>query len=251
MQKKTCIIIPCYNEAERLHPNDFVQYFKTNRNIFLLFVNDGSKDATHLVLENILHHEPRKTLILHLKQNVGKAEAVRLGVLESFRWRLFDYIGYMDADLSCPLEEIKTLVKVIERENDCRVILGSRVKRLGAEIKRNELRHYIGRIMSTVASLILRLPVYDTQCGLKIFTREYARYAFSEKFRTTWLFDCEILARLIRKHGYEHVKKTIYEMPLNTWIERGESKTKISYVLKIPVEFYRIYKIINARTKNP
>jgi len=245
MQKKTCIIIPCYNEAKRLQRDNFVSYAKRNRNIYLLFVNDGSKDETGLILQNMMRHENHKIFVLDLKHNVGKAEAVRLGILESFHWKCFDYVGYFDADLSCPLTEIKVVIKIIERIKACRMVLGSRVKRLGAEIERNELRHYIGRVVSTLASIILKLPVYDTQCGFKLFTKDYAQYVFSWKFKTTWLFDCEILARLIHKYGYEQVNKSIYEVPLNTWIEKGKSKIKFDYVFKIPIELYNIHKIIN------
>lgn len=245
MQKKTCIIIPCYNEEKRLQGDNFKSYIRINKHVFFLFVNDGSKDKTGLVLQNIARHEKSNIFVLNLKHNAGKAEAVRLGVLESFHWRRFDYIGYLDADLSCPLTEIKMLIDKIEKEKVFKMVIGSRVKRLGADIRRSALRHYFGRVLSTFASIILKLPVYDTQCGLKIFAKDYAQYIFSKKFRTTWLFDCEILARLIHKYGYERVNKSIYEVPLHTWIEKGESKIKISYLFKIPVELYYIYKTIN------
>jgi dolichyl-phosphate beta-glucosyltransferase len=246
MQKKTCIIIPCYNEAKRLNGADFISYIKSNRHVCILFVNDGSMDETDSVLHDIVRHQRRNMFVLNLKQNKGKAEAVRLGVLESFRWRSFDYIGYLDADLSCPLAEINLAIRTIESEKTCRMVLGSRVKRLGAEIERNPLRHYIGRILSTFTSILLDLPVYDSQCGLKILARDYARQVFKKEFKTTWLFDCEILARLIQKYGYGQVNRSIYEMPLHSWIEKKESKIKISYLFKIPVELYHIRRIVNG-----
>ncbi len=70
MQKKTCIIIPCYNEAKRLHEDDFVSYVKKNRYIFLLFVNDGSRDETGLILQDIARHDKRNISVLDLKQVV-------------------------------------------------------------------------------------------------------------------------------------------------------------------------------------
>ena len=236
--------MPCYNEAKRLQGDLFISYIKEHRNIFFLFVNDGSIDSTDLILNDILQQDKNNILVLSLPKNVGKAEAVRHGILESLRWHRFDYIGYLDADLSSPLTEIQLLINKIENDDSCKMIIGSRVKRLGATIKRNEVRHYLGRIVSTLTSVILKLPAYDTQCGLKIFSNEYAQHISSTKFETTWLFDCEILARLLQRYGYKEITRTIYEIPLNTWIERGGSKIKIEYLFKIPRELYSIYKNI-------
>ncbi len=244
MQKKTCIIVPCYNEAKRLRGDDFVRYARKNRHIYFLFVNDGSEDETRQILQKIGSREKRNIRVLHLDPNAGKAEAVRRGVLASYQWKHFEYVGYLDADLSCPLAEIGAAMGMIEKEKTCRMVLGSRIKRLGAEIERNPLRHYIGRILATITSILLKLPVYDTQCGLKLLSTEWARRAFSSQFETTWLFDCEILARLIRGYGYAGVQSSTVEMPLHTWIEKENSRIKMSYLFKIPVELYRIHRMI-------
>jgi hypothetical protein len=67
---------------------------------------------------------------------------------------------------------------------------------LGRDIRRSAFRHYAGRLFATFASLQLRLPVYDTQCGAKIFRATPEVVAlFGRPFRLRWCFDVEVLSR--------------------------------------------------------
>ncbi|MFN5460298.1 MAG: glycosyltransferase, partial [Bacteroidota bacterium] len=43
--QKVCVVIPCFNEQDRLPINDFIEFYKKN-DIHFLFVNDGSTDNT-------------------------------------------------------------------------------------------------------------------------------------------------------------------------------------------------------------
>ena len=90
-------------------------------------------------------------LCVDQKINVGKAEAVRQGFLKAIDLD-FHNIGYWDADLATPLNAIDKLCALLE---DKRVIaaIGSRVKLLGYRIERKPLRHYLGRVFATCASL--------------------------------------------------------------------------------------------------
>jgi dolichyl-phosphate beta-glucosyltransferase len=127
------------------------------------------------------------------------------------------------------------------RDRPTMAVFGSRVKRLGTDIVRKPSRHYLGRVFSTVASLVVGLPVYDSQCGAKIFRKEYVIPLFGEPFLTNWLFDVEILARLRRDYGVERTTRSIYEAPLCEWKEVGGSKLRFTQALKAPIDLLRIY----------
>ena len=77
------------------------------------------------------------------------------------------------------------------------VLLASRVLLLGRVIDRSNVRHYLGRIFATAASLTLGIGVYDTQCGAKLLRRAQLAAAISEPFLSRWAFDVELLGRLL------------------------------------------------------
>jgi hypothetical protein len=124
--------------------------------------------------------------------------------------------------------------------HDFDVVTGLRLMRLGARVRRSIKRHYLGRVFATVASNILRLPVYDTQCGAKLFKATIVPALFEEKFITRWLFDVEILARYLCHFGYKKATEDIYEYPLYQWMDVGQTRLKKSDFFKAPIELLKI-----------
>ena len=136
--------------------------------------------------------------MLNLPANAGKAEAVRAGVLRALELEP-DSAGYWDADLATPLDAIPHFLRVFEERPQIELVMGARVHLLGRHIERNPLRHYLGRVAATLIALTLKLRVYDTQCGAKLFrTTPVMREVFAAPFASSWAFDVEVLARLVR-----------------------------------------------------
>lgn len=235
---RTIIVVPCYNESQRLDGDAFVAFAEKNEGISFLFVNDGSRDNTLEVLNALSQRHPR-LLVLDLEQNGGKAEAVRRGMMHAATELQADFIGFWDADLATPLSEIPRFIH-IAAGYDYKVVTGLRLLRLGAGVRRKKLRHYLGRCFATAASVMLGLPVYDTQCGAKLYRTEVVTALFSEKFITRWLFDVEILARYIVAYGRTAATNEIYEHPVFAWEEVGGSRLKFHDFFKAPMEMLKI-----------
>ncbi|MGE4564299.1 MAG: glycosyltransferase [Victivallaceae bacterium] len=226
---KTILIIPCYNEAERLDFEALRAFAAAHPDIALLTVDDGSTDATAQMLAG------HQISLLRLERNGGKAEAVRQGMLAALR-EPCDYVGYFDADLATPLELAARWAARFDAEPGLGMICGCRLRRLGADIRRSALRHLIGRGFATFFSLYLRLPVYDTQCGAKLFRREIAQQLFAEPFVSRWLFDVELFRRFPR----ERALSGIFEDPLPAWRDVGGSKLKLRHALPVFIELTKI-----------
>jgi glycosyltransferase involved in cell wall biosynthesis len=227
------VVVPCYNEARRLNTRAFTQFRSSGHWVEFLFVNDGSVDDTLDVLQRLRCASPDTIRVRDQQPNQGKAEAVRSGMLEALDGDA-DFVGYWDADLATPLSALPDFLNVFEDRPGVNVVLGSRVKLLGRTIERHAWRHYLGRVFATLVSQLLRLAVYDTQCGAKQFraTPELRR-VLARPITTAWLFDVEILARLIAENpgGTDAVADSLYELPLNEWRDVPGSKlTRGGYV---------------------
>ena len=238
------IVVPCYNEAQRLDVRRFEQFVAHVQGVDFLLVNDGSRDATLALLESLHARNPRRFSFLHLKQNVGKAEAVRQGCLLAMESRPGN-IGFWDADLATPLEDIIAFANVLERKPRVDAVIGSRMPLLGRRIERKPIRRVLGRVFANVASLALRLPVYDTQCGAKLFrvTPVFGQ-TIAQPFDTRWIFDVEILARMTiarKLRRLPPLREAIYEQPLDEWRDVAGSKLKRGDFAKAFVEMSRIY----------
>ena len=236
------LVVPCYNEEQRLPVDEFRKF----RGADFLFVNDGSRDGTLRVLENLRAEDPSRFSVLNLERNSGKAEAVRRGILAAIE-RSPDVVGFWDADLATPLEEIPFFVDVFETRPDIDMVFAARVRLLGRQISRRESRHYFGRVGATLISHTLGMAVYDTQCGAKMFrVNETLREIFSTPFLSRWIFDVEIIARLVKKAGRDAAARSIYELPIRVWKDVHGSKVKSSDFLRALRDLRKIRKAFKA-----
>jgi len=232
------IVIPCYNESKRLDIPNYKSFLNKNQNVTICFVNDGSSDDTLDTITSMANQNPQQIKFFTYKKNVGKASAVRKGILYSLEKFSPKYISYIDADLSVSLKECISLNQYLD--DKIHFCFGSRILRLGSDIQRKRYRFLIGRFIATIISMNLDLKVYDTQCGCKCFNTKLAREVFREEFISKWLFDVEIFFRILKIYGRNEGTKTMYEVPLKRWIDKGDSKVKMSYCFKLLIDLYNI-----------
>src|SRR5687768_5268416 len=102
MPDATVVVIPCFNEANRLRPEELERALTEQDRLHLLFVNDGSTDGTGEQLSLLAERSPGRIDLMEMPRNVGKAEAVRRGMSHANE-RNARYVGFWDADLATPL----------------------------------------------------------------------------------------------------------------------------------------------------
>lgn len=214
------IIIPCYNEEKRLNISAFNQFLQSHTDAHIFFVNDGSEDDTLQKIEELIPSNRIETI--NLPENLGKGEAIRRGIIFAHGSHLFNYVGYLDADLSTSIEEFYEIY-TYARQNNADFIFGSRIKKLGSVIKRSFLRHIIGRTLVTLLDKKFKLGYYDTQCGAKLFKSSLIDGLVKEPFATKWFFDIELFLR-IKKQNKNYIG---IEYPLKVWSNVKGSKINL------------------------
>jgi glycosyltransferase involved in cell wall biosynthesis len=191
------IVLPAYNEQERLGPSlekavDFVR--RQQWNVEILVVNDGSTDHTAGIVRELMISAPELRL-LENPGNRGKGYSVRNGMLNARG----EILLFSDADFSSPIGEAVKLIGAIEGGAD--VAFGSRWLLAETQTKRQSLlRQFVGRAYNVLLRVLLGLPYKDTQCGFKAFTRQAAKVVFTRQQVERWGFDPELLY-IARKFG--------------------------------------------------
>lgn len=236
------IIIPCYNEENRLTSYNIEQILKKEK-VTIYFANDGSTDNTQQIIDDICNNN-KNCYSLNYIANEGKSKTIFKSVNKLLLEDKFDYIGYFDADFSTPADQLDLIVDYVN-SNKPKFIFASRIKKLNAVILRKTYRHYIGRFILTLINLKFNLSIYDTQCGCKIFSKEILTQSFSKDFITNWLFDVEIFIRLKNKG----LLNEGVEFPIDEWKDIDGSKLKITHFFKIFKEITSLYTSYNHDEK--
>ncbi len=232
MARDTLIVIPCFNEAARIDVRAFEAF--DHPAVRICFIDDGSTDETRSILAGLAERHPSRMELIAFDQNAGKAAAVRAGVLHALASAEPELIGYWDADLATPLDAILRMRELITSKPELLMVLGARVRLLGRDVRRDPVRHVLGRVFATLASLTISLPVYDTQCGAKLLRRSpEVKAAFEAPFLSRWFFDVELLCRLRLEVGStDLLADRLYELPLASWHDVRGSRLK-------PIDFPR------------
>jgi glycosyltransferase involved in cell wall biosynthesis len=237
--QKIRVVVPCFNESDRLDGEAFLAFAQSSRFSFL-FVDDGSVDGTGDVLHGLASSSKGDLESFSLLKNRGKGEAVRQGLVAAIADGA-EVVGYLDAYLST--------LEALEKE-DVQVALGSRVSMMGRQIKRRPHRHYLGRVFASMASLMLRTGFYDTQCGAKLFRVNGAlKAALAEPFMSRWVFDVELIGRLLIGNADQAPldASAFVEVPLHAWRDVPGSKMSSAHMARAALEMAQLARVLDQR----
>ena len=222
MDVSACIVVPCFNEAGRWNA-DYWGSMLALDGVRWVFVDDGSRDGTRGLIDEVAEASSGIASALHLDRNRGKAEAVRTGLLAALDSGSRS-VGFMDADGAFAVGDVERFAALMSEKRHEQVdsLWSSRVALAGRDIHRSDSRHYLGRLVATVLTLGEEYLPYDTQSGFKLYVADdRLRGCLEEPFSTRWMFDLELYYRWRRAHGSP---MRVWEEPLQSWRDVAGSK---------------------------
>ncbi|TGL08542.1 glycosyltransferase [Leptospira bouyouniensis] len=211
------IVIPSYCEFDRLpkYLDTLVKTFQGNSNVDFIIVDDGSPKREFIKLkQNIQSHLSNpKIQLLHYESNIGKGGAIQFG-LDVAKG---NFVGFVDADGATPAYEVERLWNAIDTNKKIDLIAGSRIPMMGRNVKKSFYRHIANRLFSYYFNKIFDVPMYDPQCGCKIFKKSAYTKIKHKLTDLRWLWDTQLLVIFYRNQF------TISEFPID-WNEIANSK---------------------------
>ena len=218
MKFEASVIIPVFNEEQRIKPflNELRQESKKSWEV--IFVDDGSKDGSADVIKS--SGIPNLKIISY-KKNRGKGYAVKKGV-EASAGRC---ILFIDADGSIHPSEIKKMLLLLQKHD---FVVGNRAAR-DSEVEQPLLRRFFGICFNAYSNFLFGLSIRDKLCGFKGFKSHVAKKLFKNLESNRWIFDIEVFFKA-KKIGIEP-----FLMPIK-WEHRDKSKMKPYDPLKIALD---------------
>jgi dolichyl-phosphate beta-glucosyltransferase len=231
MPKHLSVIIPAYNEEERIKGTIEAVYNYLSRQNYsweAIVVSDGSSDKTVEMVSEFISNKPEFSLIANTL-NHGKGFVVRQGMLQAQG----DFCLFTDADNSTAIEQIEKFWPYFDEGYD--IVIGS-IEMPGAVI--NEQAQWYRRFLGHYSKYLIRIvaglwQIRDTQRGFKCFSAKSAQDIFSRTRIDRFGFDIEVLA-LAKKMGYK-----IKEVPI-AWNNPGKSSVHLSSYIETLKDLFRI-----------
>ena len=118
---KLSLVVPCYNEAENVVPfQDAVisAFDGCGYDYEIIFVNDGSKDATLHNLRKIFKAQKCPVKVVSFSRNFGKESGLYAGLQQASG----EYISLIDADLQQRPEIVRDMVKILDEQPEYDVV---------------------------------------------------------------------------------------------------------------------------------
>ncbi|MDQ6954194.1 MAG: glycosyltransferase family 2 protein [Mariprofundaceae bacterium] len=234
---KLSVIIPAYNEAERLPSTLKDAYAWLTEHLAhdfeLCVVDDGSGDQTCECVRQLMSSMPELLLIEQTK-NIGKGAAVRRGMLAAKG----DIQVFLDADHSTHIREIEKVFAILQTHPQLDVVIASR-QHPDSDISQHQswVREHMGKSFNMLMRLATGIDMQDTQCGFKAFTAKSSRQIFMEQKLDGFSFDVEVLF-LATQMGYR-----IAEIPVE-WVNESNSKVRMLIdPLKMFIDILKIRRL--------
>lgn len=248
INKKLSILMPGYNEGARIYKNlikthNIVKKFSNDFEI--IFINDGSTDDTVQQVKKAAQ-QFANIIIIDFGENHGKGNALKAG----FDFCTGKFVAFVDSDLDLNPIHLKSFFKIMKNQ-EADVVIGSKMHP-DSITNYPARRKFISTGYYFILKILFRLPIRDTQTGLKLFKYNALKEIFPKILVKKFAFDIELLSNIHHK-GFK-----IAEAPIELNFQRqekwGRIKLKDIYYVFIDTLaiFYRMYilKYYDSPVKN-
>ena len=223
------IIIPCFNEQERLKFSE-IETLQYQLGCNVLFVDDGSRDDTRDLLDTFCSNREHFNY-LSLSRNAGKAKAIHAGIKVALNDG-YALLGTYDADSAVSVNDYVKAKALMLENPQVDLVSGARVLLAGSGVTRTKHRRWFGRIIATYINFVIGQDFYDPQSPCKLFRKSLIANLSSP--RTRWFLDIEfILSKNRTNFTAENSNTKILEFPLQEWKDVENSKITPGQFLKI------------------
>lgn len=233
---KVDLLIPCYNEDKNINylVDEWRDITNINKNIYVLFIDNGSTDQTNKILKNkILTINSPNLDMLEIKKNIGYGSGLKLG----FQHTVNEIVGWTHADLQIPTEDVaKAINFYLKNQNSDKVVLKGRRK------ERNILDNFFTFFMSIVGYFFTKELIYDINAQPKLFYRNIIKDI--NTFPDNFLIDAELLY-LAKKKGVEIIEyeSEFLDRKFNNAKGGGTLKGKLNLSINTLRYFWKFRKI--------
>ena len=227
------IIIPVFNEENFLNKLfSQLKKFFNEKNIEIIFVDDGSSDSSLAILNTLKQKEQYKFIfnIETIQINSGKGKAIQTGLKKSQG----NYILLQDADLELDSKDAKEMYDIICSNKEIKCIFGSRY--LTGKLKKNNyfFNNVVGKFNSFIFNIFFRQSISDVHCGLKIIERSVI-----EKINLSindFGIEIDLASQIVKNKFF------IYEFGVSYYFRSKNEGKKITWVDGIK-SFYYLIKV--------
>jgi len=226
------IVVPVFNEAQSLPilQDKIVEAMAASeRDWEILFVDDGSKDDSFAVLEQLAAEDPDHIRVLSFRRNFGQTTAIAAGIDHS----IGDVIVMIDADLQNDPGDIPMLLDKLDEGYD--LVSGWRISRKDTFITRT----LPSKIANGLISYVTGVKLHDYGCSLKAYRREVLTgfRLYGEMHRFIPAYASSVGAKIIEVPVRHHPRKF------------GKAKYGLERTLKVTLDLFTVKYLISYSQK--
>jgi glycosyltransferase involved in cell wall biosynthesis len=245
---KLTVLMPAHDEGAGIYDNlgETLKILQgSSRAYEIIVIDDGSSDNTYEEAARCAADNSCIRLIRN-HTNLGKGGALR----EGFGASTGDLVVFIDADLDLHPSQLQVFFDFMRNE-DADVVIGSK-RHPQSKLYYPFHRKIVSAVYFFLVKLMFRLPLHDTQTGLKLFKRDVLEKVFAQMLVKKFAFDLELLV-LAHRHGYRIAEAPVVVdyrpnigRKIKKWVRLSDIYTTWWDTMAI---FYRLY-ILRHYDKN-